>query len=596
VSARSVLVTGASGYVGQKLVAALAADRRGLRTIIAADVRPPREVLSGVEYVTLDVRSARLGDVLATHEVDTVVHLATIVTPPKGMSRELEYEVDVLGSDNVLRACVTEGVRRVIVTSSGAAYGYHADSPALLEESAPLRGNEEFAYAHHKRLVEEELALYREKHPALEQLIFRPGTILGAGAKNQITAIFERPVITGLRESETPFVFVLDEDVVECLLRGVHGSATGIYNLAGDGVVTLREIAARLHKPFVPLPSSALRFAIAQLQRRGLTDYGPEQVAFLAHRPVLSNERLKTVFGFTPRTSRQAFEVWCRARFGDPRRATGQSVVITGAAGGIGLATAWGFAREGARIALLDLDAAALERARSALAAEGHEVLALLCDVRDGASCSAAIDAVTAAWGGVDVLVNNAGISHRSLLADTDASVLHRVMGVNFFGAVHCTQAALPSLLARRGTVVAISSVAGFSPLVGRTGYAASKHALHGFFDSLRAEVAGRGVNVLLVCPSYVDTGIDAHALGGDGAPKDTRKVVVGKLESPANVATAIVRGVLHREKQLVLSTVGKSAWWLSRVLPSVYERVMLERQGAEFGLAPRGETAPRGR
>lgn len=595
-SARSVLITGASGYVGQKLVAALAAERGALRTIVAADVRPPRALLPGVEYVTLDVRSARLADVLATHEVDTVVHLATIVTPPKGMSREVEYEVDVLGSDNVLRACVSEGVRRVIVTSSGAAYGYHADSPAVLDESAPLRGNEEFAYAHHKRLVEEELALYRAQHPALEQLVFRPGTILGVGASNQITAIFERPVITGLRESETPFVFVLDEDVVACLVKGVHGSATGIFNLAGDGVVTLREIAARLGKPFVPLPSGALRLAIGQLRRRGLTDYGPEQVAFLAHRPVLANERLKTVFGFTPKTSREAFEVWCRARFGDPRRAVGQSVVITGAAGGIGLATAWSFAREGARVALLDVDVAALEVARRALAADGHEVLALRCDVRDPASCSAAVDAVATAWGGVDVLINNAGISHRSLLADTDASVLHRVMDVNYFGAVHCTQAALPSLLARRGTVVAISSVAGFAPLVGRTGYAASKHALHGFFDSLRAEVGPRGVNVLLVCPSYVDTGIDAHALGGDGAPKGAPKVVVGKLESAANVATAILQGVLRREKRLVLSPVGKSAWWLSRVLPSVYERVMLAQQGAEFGLVSGGEAAPRGR
>ncbi len=587
-TARAVLVTGASGYVGQKLVAALSAERGALQTIVATDVRPPRERLPGVVYLTLDVREAALSDALATHEIDTVVHLATIVTPTKGMPRDVQYEVDVLGTDNVLRACVAEGVRRLIVTSSGAAYGYHADNAAVLDEEQPLRGNEEFAYSHHKRLVEELLADHRARHPELQQLVFRPGTILGVGAKNQITAIFERPAITGLRDAETPFVFVLDDDVVACLVRGVHGDATGVYNLAGDGVMTLREIAARLHKPFLPLPSAGLRFAIAQLRRGGLTDYGPEQVAFLAHRPVLSNERLKRGFGYTPQSSREAFEVWCRSRFGDERRFKGEAVVVTGAAGGIGLATAWAFAREGAKVALLDLDVAGLEAARGAMARDGHEVLALPCDVRDAAACGAAIEAVVRAFGGVDVLVNNAGLSHRSLLADTDASVLRRVMDVNFFGAVHCTQAALASVSSRRGTIVAVSSVAGFAPLVGRTGYAASKHALHGFFDSLRAEVGGLGVNVLLVCPSYVDTGIDAHALAGDGSAARAHKVVVGKLDTPASVATAMVDAVVRRRHRLVLSSVGKSAWWLSRLLPDVYERVMVGKQGAEFGLDAR--------
>ncbi len=588
-SARGVLVTGASGYVGQKLVAALAADRRELRTIVATDVRPPRERLPGVEYVELDVRSARLADCIATHEIDTVVHLATVVTPGKGTSRQLQYEVDVLGTDDVLRACTAEGVRKLIVTSSGAAYGYHEDNAPLLDEDHPLRGNEDFAYAHHKRLVEEMLAAHRERHPELAQLVFRPGTILGPDARNQITAIFERPVVVGLRESETPFVFVLDDDVVACLVRGVHGDATGVFNLAGDGVMTLREIAARLGKPFLPLPAGALRFGIAELRRRGATDYGPEQVKFLAHRPVLSNARLKTVFGYVPRSSREAFEAWRRARFGDDRRLVGKSVVVTGGASGIGLATSSRFAREGARVALLDVDEAALERAREALANDGHEVLAIRCDVRDEGACRAAIEAVVDAFGGVDVLVNNAGIAHRSLLERTDFEVLRRVMDENFFGAVHTTRAALPSLVARRGSVVAISSVAGFAPLVGRTGYSASKHALHGFFDSLRAELADRGVHVMLVCPSYVDTAIDAHALGGDGAPAGAGKKFVGRLDSPDAVAAVIVDGVVDRRDLVVFGLVGRSAYWLSRLAPSVYERVMLRQQGPELGLgAPR--------
>lgn len=301
-----VLVTGASGYVGQKLVRALAGDRR----VVATDVKPPRERHEGVVYVDLDVRSARLSDLLATHEIDAVVHLATVVTPSASMSRRLLYEIDVLGTENVLRACLAEKVKQLVVTSSGAAYGYHRDNAAWLDEDAPLRGNESFAYSHHKRLVEELLARARVEHPELAQLIFRPGTILGAGAKNQITAIFERPVITGVREAETPFVFILDEDVVACIVKGVQEGASGIYNLAGDGVMTLRDIARRLKKPFLPIPSAALRASIAALRRFGLTDYGPEQVDFLQYRPVLANDRLKDRFGYTPMSTREVFELY----------------------------------------------------------------------------------------------------------------------------------------------------------------------------------------------------------------------------------------------------------------------------------------------
>ncbi len=310
----AVLVTGAAGYVGRKLVRALSRDRGAFATIVATDVR---EVASGdrapgVHYERLDVRSGDLGALLTQHEIDTVVHLATIVTPGKHSSRELEYDVDVRGTQNVLDACLRARVSRLVVTSSGAAYGYYADSAALLREDAPIRGNEVFAYSHHKRLVEEMLARARAKHPELAQLIFRPGTILGEGAANQITNIFTKPVIVGLRDSATPFVFVHDEDVVRAIADGVREGWTGIYNLAGEGVMTLREIAARLRKPFVGIPEDALRVGVAALRRLGLTQYGPEQTAFLAFRPVLSSEKIRGERGFRLMPSREVFEVWAR--------------------------------------------------------------------------------------------------------------------------------------------------------------------------------------------------------------------------------------------------------------------------------------------
>ncbi len=134
----------------------------------------------------------------------------------------------------------------------------------------------------------------------------------------------------------------------------------------------------------------------------------------------------------------------------------------------------------------------------------GAQALALNCDVTDAASCADAIRSAVERFGGVDVLVNNAGITHRSAFATTDPAVLRRVMEVNFFGAMNLTHHALPHLLRSRGAIVAISSVAGFAPLIARTGYAASKHALHGFFESLRSEVRSQGVDVTLVCPSFI--------------------------------------------------------------------------------------------
>ena len=134
-----------------------------------------------------------------SHGTDLVVHLAAIVTPGPSTSRELEFAVDVGGTRNVLDGCAASSVRKLVYTSSGAAYGYHVDSPSVLRETDALRGNPEFAYSSHKRIVEEMLAAARLQHPGLVQLIFRPGTILGSDAHNQITDMFDRSFVVGVR-------------------------------------------------------------------------------------------------------------------------------------------------------------------------------------------------------------------------------------------------------------------------------------------------------------------------------------------------------------------------------------------------------------
>ncbi len=255
------------------------------------------------------------------------------------------------------------------------------------------------------------------------------------------------------------------------------------------------------------------------------------------------------------------------------------SVVITGAAGGIGAALARRFARAGSQVALLDLDAEAAAGRRAELESEGAVALALACDVTSAASCENAVERVTTAWGGIDILINNAGITHVGLVRDTDPAVIQRVLEVNFLGAVNCTHAALPSLLARRGQVVVLSSVAGFAPLATRAGYAASKHALHGFFGSLQAEHARDDLGVTLVCPSFVRTGIGDRALGPHGqlAGAGARSGVRREIE-PAAAAEAIFRGVEKRRPLVFVGAEARLAWWVSRIWPATYERAMVRR------------------
>ncbi|MDZ7268906.1 MAG: SDR family oxidoreductase [candidate division KSB1 bacterium] len=258
-------------------------------------------------------------------------------------------------------------------------------------------------------------------------------------------------------------------------------------------------------------------------------------------------------------------------------------VIITGAAGGLGRALCRCFGEAGALVVGIDRAAQELECLARAFQATPVRFTGHAGDVTDWEVTQKLVQKILQDFGRIDVLINNAGLSHRSRFAHTNIEVIRRVLAVNFFGALNWTAAALPALQQSRGMIITLSSVAGFSPLLGRTGYAASKHALHGFFESLRPELEAEGVAIMLVCPSFIDTAINKNALGADGNPVRHEQVVVGRKMAPLAAAQRILQGA-RREKQLLLvGNISRLAYWLNRLAPRFYARGMARRLRAEI-------------
>jgi UDP-glucose 4-epimerase len=309
----TVLVTGGSGYLGSLVVARLA--ERGV-PVVGLDLRAPRQPVAGADHLTGDLRTTDLAALFRERGVTAVVHLAAVVEPPRGMGEDELEDIEVGGTRRVVDACVASGVEHLTVTSSGAAYGYHPRNDGhLLTEDESTPGSPEFAYSRHKAAVERVVERARRLHPRLGILLLRPGTIIGAATDNQITALFTGRVLMTLRETDGPFVFVWDEDVAAVVVEGVLRRRTGTYNVAGDGVMTMRDIATVEKARLVRLPAAAVRRGLAAARRFGIGRYGPEQVDFLLHRPVLDNARLRRDFpGLPSMTTREAYEVFRQGR------------------------------------------------------------------------------------------------------------------------------------------------------------------------------------------------------------------------------------------------------------------------------------------
>lgn len=247
-------------------------------------------------------------------------------------------------------------------------------------------------------------------------------------------------------------------------------------------------------------------------------------------------------------------------------------VIITGASSGIGLATAWEFSRLGAKVILAARSTELLQNIETEIKNAGFEAYAITTDVTHEEECRKLVEATIEKYGRLDILVNNAGISMRALFRDVNIDVLKKLFDVNFWGAVHCTKYALPHLIRNRGSVVGVSSVAGFVGLPGRTGYSASKYALHGFLETLRIENLKNGLHVLIMCAGFTKSDIRKKALTANGSQQGFTPREEEKMMLPEDVAKAIARAVSRKRNYVILTLEGKMTALVKRIAPRFLE------------------------
>jgi len=254
----------------------------------------------------------------------------------------------------------------------------------------------------------------------------------------------------------------------------------------------------------------------------------------------------------------------------------GKVAVITGASSGIGKALAYELASRGVNLALAARQLNALNEICQDIENKHHiKCIAIKCDVAIEEQCKAMIDSAVLAFGRIDILINNAGISMRALFKDVDLTVLKTLMDVNFWGTVYCTKYAMPELLKAQGSVVGVSSIAGYKGLPGRTGYSASKFAMNGFLDSLRVENLKTGLHVMTACPGFTASNIRNTALAKDGSQQGESSLDEGKMMTAEEVARHIADGIENRTRTLILTGQGKLTVTIGKFLPKLLDKLV---------------------
>jgi short-subunit dehydrogenase len=249
-------------------------------------------------------------------------------------------------------------------------------------------------------------------------------------------------------------------------------------------------------------------------------------------------------------------------------------IIITGASSGIGRACAYFFSEQGGKVVLAARNTEKLKDIENELLAKNKEVLAITTDVSVEKDCQRLVEKTVARFGGIDILINNAGLSMRGLFEQTQLEVIKRLMNVNFWGTVYCTKYAMPYLLKARGSVVGISSIAGFQGLPGRTGYSSSKFAMHGFLETLRVETLKKGLHVMIAAPGFTSTNVRKSALGPNGNVQGESPRNESSMMSPERVAKVILKGIIKRKHLIIMTTEGKFTVLMRRVFPKLIDKI----------------------
>jgi short-subunit dehydrogenase len=249
-------------------------------------------------------------------------------------------------------------------------------------------------------------------------------------------------------------------------------------------------------------------------------------------------------------------------------------VIVTGASSGIGEATAREFARNGSKVVLAARSEEKLATIVSSIKANNGTACFVKTDVSIEDECRKLVEKAVSEFGTVDILINNAGLSMRAVFDDTNLKVLHRLMDVNFWGTVYCTKYTLPYIVANRGSIVGVSSVAGFHGLPGRIGYSASKFAIHGFLETLRIENLKRGLHVMIIAPGFTSTEIRKHALTAIGTEQGESPRKEEKLMSPEHVAKWILKGIRKKKRNKLLTWDGRFTALFQRIIPTFVDWV----------------------
>ena len=249
-------------------------------------------------------------------------------------------------------------------------------------------------------------------------------------------------------------------------------------------------------------------------------------------------------------------------------------VVITGASSGIGLALVHECASRGAKVVMAARNIEKLNETAAALQARGMECLAVQTDVSREEDCRNLMQETIKRFGSIHILINNAGISMRALFSVLDLSVVKRVMDINFWGTVYCTKYAYPYLLENKGSLVGVSSIAGYKGLPGRTGYSSSKFAMNGFLEVLRIENLKTGLHVLTACPGFTASNIRNTALTADGSVQGESPRDEDKMMTAEAVAVHIANAIEKRKREIILTGMGKLTVWLNKRFPKMMDKM----------------------